>query len=545
MGPVFAQISPGKLSEFHAELEGISNCTKCHDLGEEPSAEKCFACHTALKSLADSGRGFHSSDSVKGVKCYICHSEHNGREFALVFWGNGKETFDHSLTGYVLQGKHLGTDCEKCHLPEFITQADLLKSKNIDPQRTYLGLEQSCASCHFDEHRGQLASDCFECHSYEGWKPVSGFDHDHAGYRLTGLHRKVECIKCHFNESDALQATPKIASSGSSAGYAVYKKLQFANCSPCHRDVHQGKLGEDCAGCHDTAGFGKPSDTPFNHNLTGYPLQGRHAGAACVKCHIKGKMTEPLECGQCSDCHADVHRGQFMTREDGGACETCHTIEGFLPAKFGIAEHQNSSYPLSGSHLAVPCNLCHRRIISDDGEEYAQFDLEYHDCRNCHVDIHRGQADKWLGEGKCESCHSTDSWGEIAFDHELTEFRLAGAHSRTDCRKCHLVSDSIKLAGAPVDCSGCHTDIHHGQFAESGDEVRCEECHAPSGWRDLQFDHNTDAGFKLTGAHEKVECSGCHKKFADESGIGYIIYKPLSIECTDCHDKKEYQPQRH
>ncbi|MFZ4401794.1 MAG: hypothetical protein ACOYO1_17325, partial [Bacteroidales bacterium] len=41
-----AQISPGELSNYHSHLEGISNCTKCHVLGEQLSNDKCLACHT-------------------------------------------------------------------------------------------------------------------------------------------------------------------------------------------------------------------------------------------------------------------------------------------------------------------------------------------------------------------------------------------------------------------------------------------------------------------------------------------------------------------
>lgn len=37
---IFAQLSPGELSKPHSKLEGLSNCTKCHELGEQVKKRK-------------------------------------------------------------------------------------------------------------------------------------------------------------------------------------------------------------------------------------------------------------------------------------------------------------------------------------------------------------------------------------------------------------------------------------------------------------------------------------------------------------------------
>jgi len=42
---VYGQISPGDLSNAHKDLEGMSNCTKCHALGEKVENNKCLDCH--------------------------------------------------------------------------------------------------------------------------------------------------------------------------------------------------------------------------------------------------------------------------------------------------------------------------------------------------------------------------------------------------------------------------------------------------------------------------------------------------------------------
>ena len=81
-----AQLSPGDLSRSHAHLEGISNCTKCHELGNKITDEKCLSCHTEISDRIRLNKGYHSSDEVKGKQCIACHSEHNGKDFQLILW---------------------------------------------------------------------------------------------------------------------------------------------------------------------------------------------------------------------------------------------------------------------------------------------------------------------------------------------------------------------------------------------------------------------------------------------------------------------------
>ena len=50
---VRAQLSPGDLTTAHSHLDGISNCTQCHVLGNKVSSEKCLVCHTEIKERID------------------------------------------------------------------------------------------------------------------------------------------------------------------------------------------------------------------------------------------------------------------------------------------------------------------------------------------------------------------------------------------------------------------------------------------------------------------------------------------------------------
>ena len=130
---VYGQLSPGDLTTAHAELEGISNCTECHTLGEKISSDKCLACHESIKSLVDNGIGYHASSIVKSQDCFACHSEHHGRKFEMIRFDT--DAFDHSLTGYTLFGAHTSLECNECHKQDF--RVDNTLSKRID---TYLGL---------------------------------------------------------------------------------------------------------------------------------------------------------------------------------------------------------------------------------------------------------------------------------------------------------------------------------------------------------------------------------------------------------------------
>ncbi|MCK5703630.1 MAG: cytochrome c family protein, partial [Cyclobacteriaceae bacterium] len=98
-----AQISPGDLSNAHADMEGIMNCTKCHVLGGEVSNEKCLDCHLELKTRIDQKKGYHVSDEVKNKDCTTCHSDHHGRNFEMVRFN--EDDFRHQLTGYELTGQ--------------------------------------------------------------------------------------------------------------------------------------------------------------------------------------------------------------------------------------------------------------------------------------------------------------------------------------------------------------------------------------------------------------------------------------------------------
>lgn len=532
---VFAQLSPGDLARPHADLEGLTNCTKCHEFGKKLQFNKCLDCHEILKQRIDAGKGLHANDDYKN--CTDCHHDHQGRNFDMVWWEKGQDNLDHKLTGYVLEGKHKDVKCRECHQEKNIVNREALLEKSKKTDRTFLGLQQDCLSCHHDEHRGQTGKkECLSCHDMNAWKPVPKFDHDKSQYPLTGLHKKVKCEKCHKLITDNKFEKDK--------DYIQFRIDDFKNCLSCHKDIHNGKFGNDCTKCHTTNGWKKYNDKQFNHDKTRYPLRGLHQKVDCVKCHVKGAPLSPIPFKQCSDCHFDIHFGQFNDREKKGICEECHNVYGFQPSLFTIELHNKSKYKLEGAHLAVPCLMCHATVAKGRNNERMQFTFRQTKCEDCHTDIHKGEVDKYKKINGCEHCHNVDTWHSVKFDHKQTKFPLEGRHENVACVKCHKPvqigtrRERYKFLKVSVNCVDCHEDIHLGQFADSRGAISCEKCHTPKDWFAEKFEHNRDSRYKVEGAHLAVKCEGCHKT-ETRAGKKFVMYKPIDTACSNCHKGSE------
>jgi len=538
---VSAQLSPGDLAQSHEHLEGLKNCTKCHEVGEKVLPDKCLACHTLLNERIKAGKGLHAKKEYK--QCVECHSDHHGKNFNLIWWKDGQDKFDHSITGYSLQGKHQSLDCNKCHNPENITDKNKYTSQKKNLDKTFLGLNDDCISCHNDEHRGQLDKLCLKCHDYQAWKPAPFFNHDQTRFVLSGKHLTVDCVLCHKKIEDK--------SNERDQDYLKFSGLLFTYCYNCHRDPHGGRLGSSCRNCHSVGGWKSVNNQSFNHDLTRFPLVGKHQGVTCVQCHRPNQSLKGVASRRCQNCHFDYHKGQFYHRPQKGACEECHTEEGFQPANFTVDQHKTTKYPLQGAHLAVPCNFCHPK-----DNNTTKFTFSSTECKICHRDPHdRGSekylADKIIPEGKdpCQYCHSIQNWALINFDHDQTIFRLEGKHLSITCKSCHKNDDTnpnviVNLKLNKKECEDCHQDIHMGQFhsqretdSDRNEKVLCDKCHTTRNWIASKFDHNSDSSFKLEGAHKNLNCSQCHKT-VDKNGTAFVKFKPLKSSCSDCHVKR-------
>lgn len=507
-----AQLSPGDLTNAHKHLEGLSNCTKCHVLGEQETSSRCLECHKEIKNLINQKKGFHASLEVKGKKCAECHGEHFGRNFQIIHFNN--KTFDHKLTGYNLEGKHKKIECLDCHKTEFINNKISQKKEG-----SYLGLETECLSCHKDYHQNTLSKNCTSCHNQNAFKPALGFNHSKTDFVLVGKHQTVECAKCHKIEQR------------NGEKFQQFSDLEFTSCTSCHNDVHQNKFGNDCRKCHTEFSFHKvKSLSSFNHEKTDFQLRGKHNFVDCKKCHT-GSYTRPVQHKLCVNCHHDYHENQFLKNDVLTDCIECHSVSGFTPSAFGIEKHKRSKFPLEGAHLATPCFTCHKK------DKKWTFKVGNR-CVDCHENIHENYMnEKYMPEIDCKTCHSTSIWNEVTFDHNTTDFALFGKHKQLTCRKCHFKQNpknelQQQFKWENQSCTNCHNNVHFEQFKENG-ESKCESCHTNSNWKPEQFDHN-NARFKLDGKHQDLACAKCHKP-ADDLLKNYVVYKFKDISCASCH----------
>jgi hypothetical protein len=436
-----------------------------------------------------------------------------------------KENFDHSKTRFPLLGEHRYVLCKSCHTP------------GADGQPRYSGLPfTNCSDCHRDPHKGGFKQGCDSCHTTLTWKKsnfATAFDHSKTPFPLLGKHLDVSCVTCHVG-GDFKSPIPHTA------------------CADCHKpDPHEGQFlkrsdGGRCESCHTDQGWSPSTFSAIDHAKTGFPLVSPHKAVKCESCHVPaGNETKfKMKFTQCVDCHADEHAGQFAGSPWRNHCEQCHTGVTFKKSNYTVAKHQNSSFPLTGGHLAVACIECHKPPTAiATGTLYHFSDLS---CTTCHADVHSGQfANRMKGLGSsdkpagCEACHSTKEWKDLTkFDHAQTRFPLTGSHRAVACSDCHKPPNMemnlihVQFTKAPVNCIDCHENPHSNQFGARADD--CAGCHNSLKWKPSLFDHDKTA-FPLKGGHENVACSACHTLKKPAGGNLVLFYKPTPKACSDCH----------
>jgi len=505
---------------------------------------KCVECHAEIGTRVATHKGLHATYNIpqgSSKECARCHSEHNGEDFPLIKWD--PKTFDHKLTGYVLEGKHAGVACARCHSADHIAPAEraAIKMKNLS--RSFLGVPQACVACHEDPHKGRLGANCIQCHNFSDWKTVNvaQFDHSRTRYPLTGLHGQVKCEKCHTAAAN---------------GQPRYTGIPFAKCSDCHADPHHGSFPQGCESCHGTESWKRISlaavGKNFDHSKTKYPLQGKHATVDCALCHAGGDFKKPVAFAKCMDCHQpDPHNGQFAKRPGGAECAACHSVDGFKPSTFTAKDHSTSAYPLEGKHFAAECAKCHIPKGKD-----TLFKVKFARCTDCHKDEHDGQFAGAPYLNACERCHTLQGYKPSTFTlarHQETHFVLAGGHVAVPCGDCHNDQALAHTEGAPrpvvfyhwknLSCTTCHRDPHRGQFAKRMQQLRtdgtaagCEACHSTKSWKELsRFDHS-NTSFPLLGAHKATACIDCHKPPNLETKLIAADFTAAPVKCEDCHE---------
>jgi hypothetical protein len=293
-------------------------CTSCHadPHGGQFAAKGCPECHTTaafrpstIEASTHDAFGFSLRDAHRRTACSECHKSgvfvgiatacaachpdprHRGRFGTncerchdATTWSH-TPAFDHRSTGFVLERGHAKVTCVQCH-----GQNGLALVGRAAPT--------ACATCHATPHDRYFPSTCTSCHSTAAWRAVARFDHDRTAFPLELRHSTLHCGACH----DAKRKPP----------------IQ-RNCRSCHGDPHRGSNSWECEDCH------RPDRwriIRFDHDLTDYPLTGRHRLTGCGQCHTNPSWTGVRT--DCVACHG-FDRPNDSTHATEFHCEDCHT----------------------------------------------------------------------------------------------------------------------------------------------------------------------------------------------------------------------------
>jgi hypothetical protein len=429
------------------------------------------------------------------LDCNLCHSEGSWQKVEVT------EGFDHSATGFQLEGRHAQVQCRDCHR---------------DPRFAFVGT--ACADCHADIHKGRLGPDCNECHTPADWvdRGEQRRQHDTTSFPLVGAHDRVDCDACHTGPVAGDYAGTPIDC------YFCHADSWAATTNPDHEAVG---FGHDCVTCHSpySSTFGRGD---FVHPAN-FPLTGGHRSLDCAECHTGGFGGAVSDC---YSCHQDDYEGTNDPNHIAAgfpvSCSICHSTTSFEPAQY---THDSTGFPLTGAHRGLDCLSCHQ-----DG-----YTNTPNDCYSCHQTEYQQTTnpDHTASDfpTSCAVCHSTTAWTPADFDHNTTGFALTGAHSTVDCLACHQSG----YVGTPSDCFACHQDDYNGttnpNHLASGFPNTCADCHGTSAWEPADWDH--DSLFPINSGKHREEwnsCADCH-----------VVSSNYSVfECIFCHEHNQTDMDR-
>jgi hypothetical protein len=259
-----------------------------------------------------------------------------------------------------LLGKHEDTKCDGCHLT-----------------KVYKDAPKDCSGCHQkdDKHKGRYGLKCDSCHNANSWKEITFFHDRDTRYPLRWKHVDVKCDDCHKGN--------------------LYTDKLASDCISCHKkdDKHEGQEGTSCEDCHNERDW--KLVPKFDHDLTKFPLLGKHNTAKCSGCHETPRYKDAKS--DCISCHKKddtLHKGRL-----GSRCDSCHSANNWKEWHF---DHDKTRFKLVNGHYNIACESCHKKVTEDLALPI--------NCYSCHADkdVHDGRYGR-----NCEKCHSDKNWATI------------------------------------------------------------------------------------------------------------------------------------
>ncbi len=328
----------------------------------------------------------------------------------------------------------------------------------------------------------------------------------------------------------------------------------FAQKSP-----HGSSFSANCDDCHKTDGWKVDLKAiTFDHENTKFPLVGQHKTVDCKQCHTSLEFAKaPTEC---NSCHTDIHEQTV-----GPECARCHTPNAWIVTNISKL-HQQSRFPLLGSHATADCKSCHLNIAPSASKNgtisLLRFDPLGVECYNCHKNNYLGTTNPnhvlANYSTNCTECHNFNafSWKGANFNHN--KFPLTAGHANVDCNKCHIAGN---YSGLSQECVSCHQPNYAASTNPNHNVLNfpttCKDCHTTApGWKPAQYTTH-DAKFPIysgkhngqwntcadchtnPGNYAQYTCIDCHphnnKGETDSKHAGVSGYEYNNIACFACH----------
>lgn len=198
--------------------------------------------------------------------------------------------FNHSDTGFDLDGMHGALSCDSCHV-----------------DGNFAGTPRECVLCHSfngfvnatpkSVHHIESLDDCESCHATTFWSEIDRVDHS----LVIGT-----CRSCH----DSITAT----------GLPSNHIETAAECDSCHSTIaweptffdHDGVTGE-CQSCHNGI------------NATGKPSDHITTASDCSSCHSTRNwdFSHSRIMDECQSCHSLPSKHDPVTED----CGSCHSTD--------------------------------------------------------------------------------------------------------------------------------------------------------------------------------------------------------------------------
>jgi hypothetical protein len=548
------------------------NCVDCHsnkDVHRHQLGQNCEQCHTvqgwniAVQQVKDHLNRFPLLGAHAAVQCEACHKQ----AATGIFYGLSTEcqschltdwqktnnpphasagpafaasncqnchtnfdswlgaTFNHSVTGFILDGAHTTLACTQCHINNNYNLQGISNSDCGNSGCHLSTWQQTNNPPHANAPQAFPLAGCSNCHNTTSWNTTT-FNHASTGFPLTNAHAAVTCAQCHINNNYNLTTAP--TDCGNAACHLTdWNKTN----NPVHATAGSTFAAANCSNCHDTIAW--TDLTSFNHSVTGFTLTGMHVSPTptpCVSCHVNNNYTltiQPTDCGN-SSCHL---KDWNSTQRLGGnvpnhvtagfpmaQCSTCHSTTTWANSTFN---HAGTGFPLTNAHANVQCEQCHTNNnynLTTAPTDCGNAGCHLTDWNKTNNPVH-STAGSAFAVANCSNCHDTITWTDLtSFNHSVTGFTLTGMHvspTPTPCASCH-VNNNYTLTIQPNDCgnAGCHLTTYQQtnnpvHNAQSFPIAQCSTCHNTTSWTSSSFNHSS-TGFVLDGLHTSVACASCH-----------------------------------